>query len=43
MRKKKHADTETNLVWNVLDKARAYKPEAKMCVVFNREISYNFL
>ena len=26
---KKHANTETNLVWNVLDKARAYKPEAK--------------
>ena len=29
---KKHANTETNLVWNVLDKARAYKPEAKRCM-----------
>ena len=26
---KKHANTEMNLVWNVLDKARAHKPEAK--------------
>ena len=34
----KHANTETNLVWNILDKARAYKPETKkMFVVFNRE------
>ena len=30
---KKHANTETNLVWNVLDKARAYKPEAKKCML----------
>ena len=34
----KHANTETKLVWNILDKARAYKPETKkMFVVFNRE------
>ena len=26
-----HANTETNLVWNILDKVRAYKPEAKRC------------
>ena len=25
----KHANTETNLVWNVLDTARPYKPESK--------------
>ena len=29
---KKHANTETDLVWNVLNKARAYKPEAKRCM-----------
>ena len=29
----KHANTETNLVCNVLDKARAYKPEAKRCLL----------
>ena len=29
----KHVNTETNLVWNVLDKARAYKPEAKRCLL----------
>ena len=29
----KHANTETNLVRNVLDKARAYKPEAKRCML----------
>ena len=33
VREKKHANTETNLVWNVLDKARAYKPETKRCVL----------
>ena len=33
IREKKHANTETNLVWNVLDKARAYKPETKRCVL----------
>ena len=27
----KHANTKTNLVWNILDKAGAYKPEAKTC------------
>ena len=27
----KHANTETNLVWDILDKVRAYKPEAKRC------------
>ena len=36
-----HTNTETNLVWNILDKARAYKPERKRCL-FNREI-YHFL
>ena len=25
------ANTVTNLAWNVLDKVRAYKPEAKRC------------
>ena len=29
----KHANTDTNLVWNTLDKARAYKPEAKMSLL----------
>ena len=29
----KHANTETNLVWNILDKARAHKPEAKRCLL----------
>ena len=29
MGKKKHANTKMNLVWNVSDKARAYKPETK--------------
>ena len=29
----KHANTETNVVWNILDKARAYKPEAKRCLL----------
>ena len=29
---KKHANTEMNLVCNVLDKARACKPEAKRCM-----------
>ena len=29
----KHANTKTNLVCNVLDKARAYKPEAKRCLL----------
>ena len=28
----KHANTEKNLVPNILDKVRAYKPEAKCCV-----------
>ena len=32
--------TETNLVWNVLDKARAYKPEAKRCIVCLTEKYY---
>ena len=31
--KKKHANTEVNLVWNVLDKAKTYKTEAKMCML----------
>ena len=31
--KKKHAYTEMNLVWNVLEKARAYKPEAIRCML----------
>ena len=25
----KHANTETNIVWNILGKARAYKAETK--------------
>ena len=29
----KHVDTETNLVWSILDKARAYKPEAERCLL----------
>ena len=29
----KHGSTKTNLVWNVLDKARAYKPGAKRCLL----------
>ena len=29
----KHANTETNLVWNILDEARTYKPEAKRCLL----------
>ena len=37
----KHINIETNLVWNILDKARAYKPE--VFVVFSREISYHLL
>ena len=37
----KHANTEKNLVWNILDKARAYKPEAeKYHIIFSR---LNFL
>ena len=31
--KKIHANTEGNLVWNVLGKAKAYKREAKMCML----------
>ena len=34
---KKHANTRTNLVWNVLDKARAYKPETKRCMLYLTE------
>ena len=30
---KKHANTETNPRWNILDKARAYKPETKRCLL----------
>ena len=29
----KHANTEKNLVWNILDKAKAYKPEARRCLL----------
>ena len=29
----KHSNTETNLVWDILDKGRAYKPEAKRCLL----------
>ena len=29
----KHTNTETNLVWNILDKARAYRPETKRCLL----------
>ena len=29
----KHANTEMNPVWNILDKARAYKPEVKRCLL----------
>ena len=26
-------NTETNLVWNILDKATAYRPETKRCLL----------
>ena len=29
----KHANAETNLVWNKLDKPRAYNPEVKKCLL----------
>ena len=29
----KHANTETNLVWNISNKARAYNPETKRCLL----------
>ena len=29
----KHTNTETNLVWNILDKARVYRPETKRCLL----------
>ena len=29
----KHTNTETNLVWNILDKARTYRPETKRCLL----------
>ena len=29
----KNRITETNLVWNILDKARAYRPETKRCLL----------
>ena len=29
----KYTNTETNLVWNILDKARAYRPETKRCLL----------
>ena len=29
----KPANTKTKLVWNILDKTRAYKPEAKRCLL----------
>ena len=29
----KHANSETNLVWNILDKPKAYKSEAKRCLL----------
>ena len=34
----KPANTERNLAWNILDKAKPY-----VFAVFNREISYHFL
>ena len=33
----KHANTEKNLEWNILDKARMYKPEAKRCLLYLSE------
>ena len=33
----KHASTETNLVWNILHKARAYNSEAKRCLFYLTE------
>ena len=29
----KHVNIETNVMWNILDKAQAYKPEAKRCLL----------
>ena len=29
----KHTNTETNLVWNISDKARVYRPETKRCLL----------
>ena len=37
-----HAKTETTLMWNILDKARVYKPEAKMRLLCLTE-SYHFI
>ena len=34
---KKHANTRTNLVWNVSDKAKACKPETKRCMLYLTE------
>ena len=42
----KHTNTETNLVGNILDKARAYNPEKiekYHIIVFNKEILYHSL
>ena len=36
-RENKHANTETNLVWNILDKTKAYKLEAKRCLLCLQE------
>ena len=33
VRENKHTNTETNLVWNILDKARAYRLETKICLL----------
>ena len=30
----KHANTDTNLVWNTLGKAREYKPKAKRSLLY---------
>ena len=36
-KKHQHTNTELNLVWNVLGKARAYKPEAKRSLLYLTE------
>ena len=33
----KHTNTETNLVWNLLDDAGAYRPETKRCLLYLSE------
>ena len=39
----KHTSTKTNLVWNILVKAGAYRPETKRCLLCLTEKSHHFL